>query len=78
MTEMIQQSAMRIAKPTNKQKKGRGFDPNTGHGSLLKIRQFHLAPICLSILSCKCVPMLLGRYLRWTSVLSRRVSTTAL
>ena len=21
---------------------GRGFDPHTGHGSLLKLRQFHL------------------------------------
>ena len=32
---------------------GRGFDPHTGHGSLLKLRQFHLPLICLSILSCK-------------------------
>ena len=30
---------------------GRGFDPHTGHGSLLKPRQFHLPLICLSILS---------------------------
>ena len=35
-------------------------------------------PICPSILSYKWVPTLLGRYLRWTSALSRRVSTTAL
>ena len=26
---------------------GRGFDHHTGHGSLLKLRQFHLALICL-------------------------------
>ena len=35
-------------------------------------------PIRLSLLSCKWVPTLLGRYLRRTSILSRRVSTTAL
>ena len=27
---------------------GRGFDPHTGHCSLLKLRQFHLPPIGLS------------------------------
>ena len=54
---------------------GRGFDAHTGHGSLLKLRQFHL-PRFASVYSA--VPTLLGRYLLWTSVLSRRVSTTAL
>ena len=29
---------------------GRGFDPHTGHGSLLKLRQFHL-PQCASVYS---------------------------
>ncbi len=35
-------------------------------------------PIFLNTLNCKWVPTLLGRDQRWTSVLSRRVSTTAL
>ena len=29
---------------------GRGFDPHTGHGSLLKLRQFHLPLITVLIL----------------------------
>ena len=28
---------------------GSEFDPHIGHGSLLKLRQFHLPLICLSI-----------------------------
>ena len=32
---------------------GRGFDPHTGRGSLLTLKQFHYPPIGLSILSCK-------------------------
>ena len=54
------------------------FDPHTGHGSLLKLGQCHLPSIYLCLLICKWVPTLLERYLQWTSVLSRRVSTTAL
>ena len=41
---------------------GSWFDPHTGYGSLLKLRQFHLPLVCISILSCKWVPTLLGRY----------------
>ena len=31
--------------------KGRRFDPHTGHGSLLKLRQFHIPRFCRLLIS---------------------------
>ena len=54
------------------------INTHTGHGSLLKLRQFHLPQFYPNILGRRGVPTLLGRYLRWISVLSRRVGTSEL
>ena len=55
------------------------FKTHAGHGSFSKLRQFRL-PYFASVYSAanEYKHCLFGRYLRWTSVPSRRVSITAL
>ena len=54
-----------------------GFDTHAEHVSLLKLGQFHLLTQS-AVNEYQVLPTLLGRYLRWTSILSTRVSTTTL
>ena len=59
----------------------RVYDPHTDtrHGSLLNPMHFNLPQFASVYLAAnEYLPTSLGRYLQWTSALSRRGSTTAL